>query len=163
MPYYLNLYQPGLGSSLTGTPGRTSTGGAFGSSGAFGQPLFALATTTTTGTTTGTAATQSQATGFTTLGMSKAPAYVTALSPDFAITRVSSSKLQSELLATLQRSSALRGQGKIDLTVTKNGQVILKGDVSRDQLRRLAEGLVRMTPGVSDVQNELQVTAAQKQ
>jgi hypothetical protein len=157
-PYYLNPYQPGLGSSLTGAQGRgtTNTGGAF------GQPLYSLQTATTTTTPTsplGNA--QSQGTGFNTFGMSKAPAYVTALAEDVVVAQPSGNRLQRELLALLDRSSALRGQGNIQLTV-KGSDVTLKGQVNRDQLRRLAEGLIRMTPGVSNVNNQLQVTAAKK-
>ncbi len=155
-PYYLNAYQPGLGTSLTGTQGRSTNT----SSGVFGQPLYSLLTTTTTGTNTAsTANSQSQANGFTTLGLSKAPSYVTALSDDFVVSRPSGGLLQKELRAILERSSALKGQGAIELTV-KGSEVILKGQVNKDQQRRLAEGLVRMTPGVSDVRNDLQVTAA---
>jgi len=158
-PYYLNPYQPGLGSSLTGSQSsRTSTN----TGGPFGQPLYALQTATTTTTATGTTAnTQSQGTGFSTVGMSKAPAYVTALSDDFAVSRPSGNQLQRQLAALLDRTSALRGQGTIDVTV-KGSEVILKGRVNKDLLRGLAEGLVRMTPGVSDVRNELQVTAVKK-
>jgi hypothetical protein len=159
MPYYLNLYQPGLGSSLTGTPGRstTSTGGAF------GQALYTVqtATTTTSPTGTNTANTQTQTGGFTTFGLNKAPSYVTGLSDDFVVSRPTAGQLQKQLSATLNRSSALKGQGTIELSV-KGSEVTLKGQVARDQLRRLAEGLVRMTPGVSDVRNDLQVTAAKK-
>jgi len=158
-PYYLNPYQPGLGSSLTGSQSsRTSTN----TGGPFGQPLYALQTATTTTTATGTTAnTQTQGTGFSTVGMSKAPPYVTALSDDFAVSRPSGNQLQRQLVALLDRTSALRGQGTIDITV-KGSEVILKGQVNKDLLRGLAEGLVRMTPGVSDVRNELQVTAVKK-
>jgi|SRR6516225_7393222 len=158
-PYYLNLYQPGLGSSLTGTPGRTTTG----TGGQFGQALYALqtATTTTTPTGTNTATTQTQTAGFTTIGLNKAPSYVTGLSDDFVVSRPTAGQLQKQLLATLSRSSALKGQGTIELSV-KGSEVTLKGLVAREQLRKLAEGLVRMTPGVSDVHNDLQVTAAKR-
>jgi hypothetical protein len=154
--YYLNPMQPGLGSSLTGaqTSRTTNTGGAF------GQPLYSLQTATTTTTPTGaTASTQSQGSGFSTAGMSRAPAYVTTLSPDFGATSPSGGQLRQQLLAVLDRSSALRGQGTINVIV-KGSDVTLKGRVNKELLRGLAEGLVRMTPGVSDVHNELQVTAA---
>jgi hypothetical protein len=157
--YYQNLYSPGLGSSLTGTQGQggrtTNTGGAF------GQPLYSLVSTTPT-TTTSTATTQTtQGLGFTTIGMNKAPSYVTALSEDLIVRPPSDTRLQNELRTILNRSSALKGQGAIQLIV-KDSQVILKGQVNRDQQRRLAEGLVRMTPGVRDVLNELTVVSAKK-
>jgi BON domain-containing protein len=159
--YYLNAQQPGLGSSLTGsqnTGGRSTTN----TGGAFGQPLYAnLQATATTTTTSTTPTAQTQATGFTTMGLNKAPAFVTALSDDFVVSRPGAGQLQKQLLGILSRSSALKGQGKIELTVNGN-QVTLKGEVSRGQLRYLAEGLVRMTPGVDNVVNELQVTAAKK-
>ena len=36
--------------------------------------------------------------------------------------------------------------------------MVLQGVVASDKERRLAEGLVRVTPGVRDVRNELVVT-----
>lgn len=154
--YYLNAYQPGLGYNLTGSQSSRSSN----TGGPFGQPLYALQTATTTTSPT-TATTQTQPIGFTTIGLIKAPAYVTALSSDFVVSRPTGGQLQQQLLAVLDRSSALRGQGNINLSV-KGSEVTLKGQVSRDQLRRLAEGLVRMTPGVGEVRNELQVTPGKK-
>jgi hypothetical protein len=152
--FYTNALQPGLGSSSASTLGNSSASTA----GNFGQPQFDTVTSTATGTSTaGQALTQgSGATGFSTLGMSKAPAYSTALSPDFPFAPTSSVKLGNAARAALERSSALQGQ---NIQLQMNGpQAILRGRVSQDRMRRLAEGLVRLTPGVQDVVNELQVT-----
>jgi osmotically-inducible protein OsmY len=66
--------------------------------------------------------------------------------------------LRNDLQSLLQRSSALRDAGNIQLVVS-DSRVILRGRVRTPRDRRLAEALIRMTPGVQDVQNNLQVTS----
>jgi hypothetical protein len=59
-----------------------------------------------------------------------------------------------EVRAVIARSTALSRPGNIQVDV--EGQtVILKGKVPSDEERRLAEGLIRLTPGVRTVRNEL--------
>jgi hypothetical protein len=151
--YYNNLYQPG---SIP--PGSTSTLAAFTSSsqGGFGQPLYGALTATATVTSAGLAGPQATGAGFTSIGQTRSLPYITTLSPDFAVPRRSATRLRSQLRALLQRSSALRDAGNIRLVVTNAG-VILRGQVNGARERRLAEALIRMTPGVQDVRNELQV------
>lgn len=152
-PYYGNLYTPGTTSAAAATGQFTQPSG-------FGQPLYATVSTTAAAGTPGavgaTAATQSGA-GFTTFGIPRSPAYYTALSEDFVMPRYPPEKLKNDVQAVLQRSSSLKAQGNIQVVV-KGAVVVLRGDVKGARERRLAEALVRMSPGVRDVQNELQVT-----
>jgi hypothetical protein len=153
--YYNNLYQPG---SLP--PGSTTTLGSFSASsqGGFGQPLYGSPTATATVGIGALQGTQGGGAGFSSVGLPKAPPYVTTLSDDFARPQRSPERLRTDLQSLLQRSSALRGSGDIQLVVN-DSRVILRGRVRTPRDRRLAEALIRMTPGVQDVQNNLQVTS----
>ena len=65
-------------------------------------------------------------------------------------------EFRPEVRAVIARSTALSTPGNIQVEV--EGQtVILKGKVPNDEERRLAEGLIRLTPGVRMVRNELVV------
>ncbi len=64
--------------------------------------------------------------------------------------------VRTDLQGVLVRSSSLPSAR--DIQVAMDGSVVvLRGPVSNDDERRLAENLVRLTPGVHDVRNELQV------
>ena len=66
------------------------------------------------------------------------------------------SQLQADLRATLDRSTAIKNAKGIQVQV--EGQTaVLRGTVGDEDERRMAEGLVRLTPGVRQVRNELQV------
>jgi hypothetical protein len=151
--YYNNLYQPG-----SVPPGSTSTLTTYSSAsqGGFGQPLYGTPTATATVGVAGITGTQPSGAGFTTIGVPKAPPYVTGLSPDFEMPRRAPGQLRRNLQAVLSRSSALQGSGRIELVV-KDSRVIIRGQVNTLRERRLAEALIRLTPGVGDVQNQLQV------
>jgi hypothetical protein len=156
-PFYGNVLQPGLGSNSISTLGPSTTSSA---TGGFGQPLFTVLTSTSATGTASTALGQSQGgAGFTTMGIKRAPAYITALSDDFVMPERSSAKLKQELQDVLQRSSALKGKGEFQLLVKDAKVVVLRGQVATARDRRLAEGLIRLTPGVQNVINELQVTS----
>jgi osmotically-inducible protein OsmY len=64
--------------------------------------------------------------------------------------------MQSELRDLVARSSAFAQLS--DVQVHVDGQaVVLKGEVADDRERRLVEGMIRLTPGVREVRNELEV------
>lgn len=64
--------------------------------------------------------------------------------------------LSQALTRRLQRSDGIRSLG--DITVTLNGRTaILQGEVASERDRSVAEQLVRLEPGVSQVQNQLLV------
>ncbi len=120
----------------------------------FGQPAYAVATTTTSGTTGLGSSTSINNQGFNTLNYPKAPHYTTVLSAKLPVVRLAPIQLQSELLASLERSDFLKDKRNIAIAV--NGStVFLKGQVADPDERRVVEGFVRMTPGVRDVVNEL--------
>jgi hypothetical protein len=150
-PFYYNPYQYGIITTGTSLPSATSLQSTF------GQPLYGTATTTTgqAAGTGGLGTTANQGAGFTTLGRSRAPAYYTALSADFPMPQRSPGKLQNELQGILQRT--LKAQ-PIQVRVSDDGRVILRGEVASPRDRERAESQVRITPGVEDVVNEIVVS-----
>jgi len=135
--------------------------------GTFNQPLYATTTTATTrtrgGTRTGTAnAATTSIVGFTTYGMDRTVPYRTELGDSIPIVAPVASALQAELRDVVQRSSTLTSKGNIDVTVA-NGVVFLRGQVATESERRLAEAMIRLTPGARNVSNELTVAAGGKQ
>jgi osmotically-inducible protein OsmY len=62
----------------------------------------------------------------------------------------------SDIRSTIQRSDALPSRDKIEVRLDGRN-VILRGTVGDDDERRLVEALVRLTPGVDRIVNELQV------
>src|SRR5262249_47724262 len=88
------------------------------------------------------------------IGGVRRPAYVTTVV--FPTRPTSPFQMQSQLRDIVARSSALAPNS--DVQVTIEGQaVVLKGEVADERERRLVEAMVRLTPGVRDVRNELEV------
>jgi hypothetical protein len=68
-------------------------------------------------------------------------------------------QLQTDLQQIISGSSALTSK---NIKVKLDGQtLVLEGSVANDRERRLAEGLVRLTPGVRQVRNTLVVQSTQ--
>lgn len=135
---------------------------------AFGQPLYS---TTTGGAGVG-GGTRGIGTGglgqgqgqgsstnnsFNTVGIRRAPAFATVLSPDLPLVKHVPAEVHAELVRTLETSTFLK-EKNIQVAM-EGGLVVLKGLVANDRERRIAEGFVRMTPGVREVRNELIVPA----
>ena len=70
--------------------------------------------------------------------------------------RAGPSQLQSEVTQVLARSTSLSPTRDIQVNV-EGPMVVLRGTVASPHDRSLAEALVRLTPGVENVRNELQV------
>jgi hypothetical protein len=156
--YYASPYGYGIS---TGTSSANATIPAT-SSVKFGQPLFG--TTNTPTTTTGLSGTlgTTTATGFSTIGMHRAPTYQTSSGETLPQAAPAvASPMQTEIRAVLARSSQLTAGSNIDVLVSGD-TVTLRGRVPTDRDRRLAEMLVRFTPGVYNVRNDLQVTKAER-
>jgi hypothetical protein len=129
---------------------------------AFGQPLYGTLIQVTTsgvgggsaivglgrGTVTFTPIPPSTATGV----PRRLPAYATEIG--FEYDPPSSAQIQGELQDVIDRSASLRSPNRIRV-VMEGPAVVLKGTVVSDRERRLAESLVRLTPGVHEVRNEL--------
>jgi hypothetical protein len=81
-------------------------------------------------------------------------AYTTSVK--FAVKAVNPVALQEQLQGIIARSASLKNSGAIDVLV--DGQtVVLRGKVMDEDQRRLAEGLMRLTPGVRQIRNELEL------
>jgi hypothetical protein len=130
----------------------------------FGQPTYGTALTTTTSTTGRLGAAGASTAAATPLGgyppaaggspVSKAPAYTVAIG--FPTRPVPAGKMQVDLSRMLSRSTSLGADRRIAVA-TDGDVIVLRGLVSNDNDRRLAEAMVRLTPGVHDVRNEIQV------
>jgi BON domain len=87
--------------------------------------------------------------------LSRRSPYYTA-SPGFDYRPAGSSQVQSAVEQVLARSTSLSPSRNIRVAV-EGPAVVLRGTVASEHDRRLAEALVRLTPGVFDVRNELEV------
>src|SRR5262249_25968089 len=88
------------------------------------------------------------------LGFRPPAAYTTSIG--FKFKPVSSQQLESDLRSVIARSTELAANRNIEVLL--DGQtVVLKGTVADLDERRLAENLLRLTPGVHAVRNELVV------
>jgi hypothetical protein len=90
--------------------------------------------------------------GASTMTTGRAPAYSAVLG--FAYAPAAPSRLQGEVDQVLARSTGLSPNRSIRVELA-GGTVVLRGLVASDHDRHLAEGLVRLTPGVHSVRNEL--------
>ena len=77
----------------------------------------------------------------------------------FPVSRPTSPQMQTQLQDIIARSSTLKDPSSVRVSVDDGGVVILRGEVSDDDERRLAENLLRLTPGVRQLRNEIQVKA----
>ena len=127
--------------------------------GNFGKGQYLNAATLNASATGST--TTNAGTGFSTQPTPRNPSYITILGPDLPRSLHVSSQLSSDLKAMIARSSYIRDTNAIQLEVV-DGIVILRGQVGSDRERRTAEGLMRLTPGVQGVQNELQIPGIAK-
>jgi len=132
------------------------------SAGGFGQPSFG--TTSGTGRSGGTAITS------TGLGRTGGAGGLVSFSPStqasasriaytaslkFPVRSLPPSTLQADLRDMLDRSSTIKNAGKIVVLVDQDRNVVIKGKVADDDERRLIMGMLRLTPGVREIQNEL--------
>lgn len=68
------------------------------------------------------------------------------------------SGIHTELRGVIARSTSLPSRGDWQVHM-EGGTVVLRGNVADERERRLAERLVRLSPGVRDVRNELTMPA----
>jgi hypothetical protein len=164
-----NSSATGFGVSNTSNSNSSSTGSLTPSksSVSFGAPLFGTALTTSTsagsmgrGGALGATGASGQMGGYP-LGsaapLSKAPAYSIVIG--FPTKAPAPGQLQSNLGGILARSTSLGADRRIAVS-TDGAAVVLRGTVGSDHDRRLAEAMARLTPGIHDVRNELQIQAA---
>ncbi len=78
----------------------------------------------------------------------------------FTTAPMTATRMQTEVRTVLDRSTVLSNPRGI--TVESDGaMVVLKGTVKDEDEARLVEGMIRLTPGVRDVKNELQFRGSQ--
>lgn len=125
----------------------------------FGKGIY---TTTTAATSASAASTiTNPANGFTLNGVIRNPQYVTALSSDIPIVVHNTAALQSDVKSTIDRSSFVKSQATVQINVVNDGVVVLSGLVRSGREAELIEGMVRTTPGVRGVQNDLKIAPPQ--
>lgn len=146
----------GIGTQVTGTLGNANLGyGALSSTtSAFGG-VGGVGGAGGTGTAAGGGVSLGVIAGFSTVGTSRAVPYVTSL--DFTPTRAAATvgSLQADLQQVVARSSFLTSRNI--QVIADGGALVMRGEVRDDRERRFAEGLLRLTPGVRDLRNELVV------
>jgi hypothetical protein len=112
-----------------------------------------LSTVTGIGTGTGTLTiNRSIFGGASSMGIRRAPAYTTVLA--FDSPPRSAEVIRTDLQQLLARSTRLPSRGNLRVVMDGN-VVVLRGAAATAQERRLAEALVRTTPGVRQVRNEI--------
>ena len=151
---YVNPYAQGVAAGNT-TGSTTATK-------AFGTPVLFVATTTAkynTGSSTIATVNSNSGQGFTTLTEPKSIPYSTSLSEDVPYVAHVPSAMQTKLAGVLARSTMLADRGQMRVDVEGN-VIVLSGSAKTANQRRLAEYLVRMEPGVTEVQNRIQVTGS---
>jgi osmotically-inducible protein OsmY len=129
----------------------------------FGSPLYSTTTTGTTGNTGpgGTAninsrtnSTTGSVFGASSVGVRRAPAYSTSLG--FEYKQESSDAVLAKVMETLANASRLPNRKNI-VVVLDGNTFVLQGTAANDHERRLTEALVRLTPGVREIRNEIEV------
>lgn len=156
------------GSGGAGGTGGTTVGGTsntlLANIGGFGQPSLGTSTGTTgtqggnrLGGTAGVS-TNAGRTGQTGTGQTQGQSATRVLysaTLRFTPAPKPSSEMESELREILSRSSSLSNPTGIEVSVTDK-VVTIRGRVANNDEKSLAEGLLRLAPGVREVRNELE-------
>jgi len=154
--YYGNPLYNGLAA------GQTSSASATGSKYlraspvpvSFSNVLYNTATTTRSPTQGQTGIGTSPYSGATSSGLRRAPGYVTE--PVFDMPdRPTLTTMRPELQAVVSRATRLPSRDRIQV-LTDGDTVVLRGQVRDERERRLAEAMIRLSPGVRLVRNELE-------
>ena len=154
----------GAGSSNTGSGSNTRTGGTTGAT-AGTASAFGGSTSGFGGNTGATAGRAGQQSGFgsTTnansnqqnngLSTGRQIAYTATLK--FAAPSVTAPQMQIDLRGMLDTSSGIADAKAVSVTAAEGGLIVLKGNAKDEDEAKLIEGMIRLTPGVRNVQNEL--------
>jgi len=154
-PFYYTYANP----SSLGMPSiyATNLGPPTKYTGTMGKGLYLNAATTSSSTTGST--TTNAGVGFSTQPTPRSPAYYTVLGEGLTPKAYAAGNVSAELKQKFAASSYFKKGDAIQVQVASNGVVLLRGQVASESERIRAEGMIRITPGVNDVQNELQVVA----
>ena len=133
--------------------GRAGANTSSNNPGGLGTPLFTVTSGTTTTRGGGTTATNDS--GGVMVPLPRNIAYPAQIK--FARQPINTDRLQADLRGTISRSSSLSNPAGVQVQVVGNN-VTVRGTVRNAEEARLVEGLIRLTPGVGIIQNELAVT-----
>lgn len=162
--YYANPYFQGI--STTGTSASTPQPGGF------GQPLFgntstaggrgALAGGGGLGTTgrTGLGGLNNQASNQSGILIPIQSQITYTATVQFPAPPVAAGKLTTDIRAVIDATPMIANARAVQVLTDANNNVTLRGPVKDDDESRLIEGLVRLTPGVGTIRNELTPTPA---
>jgi len=73
----------------------------------------------------------------------------------FAAPSVPVAQMQADLRGMIDASSSIADAKGVSLSVAEGGVIVLKGNAKDEEEANLIEGMIRLTPGVKHVQNEL--------
>lgn len=76
----------------------------------------------------------------------------------FASAPVPATQLSTDIRSALEGTSMISNAKTVQIVLEAGNNVILRGTVADDDERRLVEGMVRVTPGVRTIKNELTVS-----
>jgi osmotically-inducible protein OsmY len=152
-PYFGNPLSLGVPATTNTTATRTRT---------FGTLLYNVSTQTGLSSGTGglggfggtAGVSAGRAMGASSYGVRRAPAYLTMLGETVPPARTDMLRVRADLQSIIDRASRIPSRGNIRV-LTDGSTVVLRGNVASDRERRLAESLVRLTPGVRSVRNEI--------
>lgn len=159
-PYYANPYYQGILSNSTsnnnspggfGTPLFNSSGSTGGGNIGYAGSGGTTGSTGVRGTTGGKGTTSTNTTGI----IIPLPVQISyGAVADFPVAHATPTQLQAEIVGMLRRSKELSTYSSIQIS-TEGSTVTLKGAARDRREARLIESMVRMTPGVRNVKNEL--------
>jgi len=153
---YVNYFTLGLPANYQKKFGAQNTSGM---TGTFGKYIYVA---NPSANNAAAPAASNQALGFSTFAQGpRAPAYSTAFAETFPVVLPQLATVQAEARDAIARSSMLKNRTSIQVG-TNGAIVLLNGTVGSDTERSVAEGMIRMTPGVQDVQNNLVVDPSKK-
>ena len=137
--------------------GRAGANTTSNNPGGLGTPLFTVTSGTGSGTGTarGGSSTAINDSGGVMVPLPRNIAYPAQIK--FARQPINTDRLQADLRGTISRSSSLSNPAGVQVQVVGNN-VTVRGTVRNAEEARLVEGLIRLTPGVGVIQNELAVT-----
>jgi hypothetical protein len=158
--YYANPYYQGTISAQTNaTPGG------------FGSPLYNVSNSVGLGSTrgtTGAAALGGRAGGGLNTTNNNISGIVVPIPVQisyaaqmyFPTPRPAATQMQTELKSVIAASSQIANAKGVEVLLDTDNNVTLRGTVKDDDEARLIEGMVRLTPGVGVIKNELTATAS---
>ena len=142
--------------------GMLNTSGAATSTKAFGQPVFNVYSTATSGTTgttgiSGGVGGTSTNFGFNTFGMARTPTYAAVPGETMPLIVHANPELRATVVDVLGRATVLQSVAPLKVRVD-NATVFVDGTVATAKQKRLIEGMIRLTPGVRDVVNNVEIS-----